>query len=220
MARGMRLLLALLLASAATAGEALPSAPEGAVEFHGTFAGERFWLRLNPPEARFGNQRMAELLYTPPAAAALAGAQLSDCPFLLLDGQLRLVAWNGRDTLAAVVADARGYRITRQIDGLTLEGAQVTAVPEERVVAGAKGWDERLAPLLLAIAWRAGGAGELPVYDFFGASQTVSAISWQDSLVTLAGRKLTAVPDASGRLAQLTDATGNPLVTIAAWTSP
>ncbi len=216
----MRPFLIVLLASVVMAGEPLPTAPAGTVEFHGTLQGERFWLRLNPPEARFANQRMAELLYTPPTPEVLAGAHVSDCPFLLLDGNLRLVAWNGRDTLAAVVAEARGYKVTRQLDGPTLEGNQITAVPDERNVAGARGWDERLAPLLLAIAWRSGTSGNVPVYDFFGAQPAASALTWQDTTITIAGRTLTAVPDASGRLAHLDDAAGAHVLTIAAWTTP
>ncbi len=217
----MRIIVVLLLACSGWSADLLPQAPTGAIELQGTLAGERFWLRLNPPDARFGNQRMIELLYTPPAATALGGARLPDCPFLLVDERLRLVAWNGRDTLARVVAVARGYNVTREIDGPTIEGNTTAATPDERTVLGARGWDERLAPLLLAVAWRAGTTGEIPAYDFFGPTPpTPTTVGWQQSQVTIAGRPHQAVADPAGRLLRLDDASGSAVLTVSAWITP
>ena len=214
------LILLVLLAAGAAAAQALPSAPASVSEVHGTFNGARFWARLGMPDARYGKNRMLELLYTPPAPAAIAGAHLIDCPFLLLDDHLRLVAWNGRDSLARAVATPTGYSVTRELERPVEDSTEVAPDSDERSVAMARGWDERLAPLLLAFAWRAGAQGEMPIGDLFGPPSAASTASWRDSQVTIAGRPLRASADAAGRLARLDDAAGQPVLTITAWISP
>lgn len=215
-----RLALACLLAAACMAEDLLPHAPQGTVEVHGVWAGERFWMRLNPPDPAYGNQRMLELVYAPPAPAALAGAHLPDTPFLLLDDRLRLVAWNGRDTMSRALADVRGYAVTREIEGRTIDGKDITPDADERRVNGARGWDERLAPLMLVLAWRSGTRGEVPAYDLFGAAPVPTAVSWRDQQVLIAGRSFRAQADAAGRLARIEDAAGKPDLTVTAWTTP
>ncbi len=212
--------LIMVLATWAQAEELLPAAPKSVVEMYGTFNGERFWARLNLPEARFGKHRMLELLYTQPTPAALGGAHLVDCPFLLLDDQLRLVAWNGRDSIAKVTVTPKGYQVTREIEQDVDKGKDVAPDSDEREVAMARGWDERLAPLMLAFAWQAKGRGEVPVADLFGPVGAASTASWQDGQVLIAGRPYRATADAGGRLARLDDAAGTAVLTIAAWISP
>jgi hypothetical protein len=202
------------------AADLLPMAPTAVVEMHGTYHGERFWAKLRLPEANFANNRMLELVYTPPAPAAVAGAHLIDCPFLLLDDRLRLVAWNGRDTLQRAVATATGYRVTRELERAVDLGKDVAPDSDERNIPMALGWDERLAPILLAFAWHAGANGAIPIADFFGVSTTASTASWTDATVVIAGRPHRALPDAAGRLARLDDAAGNAVLTIAAWITP
>jgi len=214
----MLLLLALL--AALPAAEVLPNAPTVVTELHGTFRGERFWMRLNLPDKRFNGQRMLELLYTPPKPAEIAGALLVDCPFLLLDDHLRLLAWNGRDTTQRVLPTAKGYAITRAFESATEDGKDVAPDSDERTIAMARGWDERLAPLLLAVAWRSGSTGEVPIADLFGPPGTVSTISWTDGAVIIAGRPHRDQADANGRLARLNDAAGTAVLTVAAWTKP
>lgn len=217
----LRLLTCICLLAVAMAGDdLLPKAPAGTVELHGTWDGARFWMRLNPPDAAYGNQRMLELVYTPPAPERLAGTHLPDAPFLLLDERLRLVAWNGRDTMSRVLAGAHGYAVTRELERATDDKKDVTPSSDERKVSGARGWDERLAPVLLALAWTAGSRGEVPIYDLFGAAPVPSAASWRDQQVMIAGRSFRAVADASGRLARLDDAAGNPALTVTAWITP
>lgn len=216
----IRLVPLLLLALAAAAADLLPTAPQGVVEVHGTFNGERFWTRLNPPEARFGNHRMLELLYTPPKPTALAGAHLVDCPFLLLDDRLRLMAWNGRDTTQQVVPTKTGYRVTRELERPIDAGKDTAPDSDERDIAMARGWDERLAPVLLLLAWRAGTTGEVPVADLFGPTAAASTASWRDGEVLIGGRPFRATADANGRLARLDDAAGTAVLTVTAWTKP
>lgn len=217
----LRLLTCLCLLAATWAGDdLLPHAPAGTIEVHGTWAGQRFWARLNPPDAAYGNQRMLELVYTPPEPAALGGTHLPDAPLLLLDDRLRLVAWNGRDTMSRALAGARGYQVTRELERATEDNKDVTPSSDERQVAGARGWDERLSPLLIAIAWKAGSRGEVPVYDLFGPAAVPSAASWRDAQVLIAGRSYRAHAGADGRLARLDDAAGNPALTVSAWITP
>lgn len=209
-----------VLAMAAAGDDLLPKAPAGRVELHGVHDGARFWMRLNPPDAAYGNQRMLELVYTPPTPERLAGTHLPDAPFLLLDDRLRLVAWNGRDTMSRVLAGARGYQVTRELEQATEDKKDVAPSSDERVVVGARGWDERLAPLLLALVWSAGSRGEVPIYDLFGAAPGPSAASWRDQQVLIAGRSYHAVADANGRLTRLDDAAGSAALTVTAWITP
>lgn len=219
-----RIIIALLAAMVLPAADLLPTAPAGVVELHGTFNGERFWARLNPPEARFNNHRMLELLYTPPKPEAVAGAHLVDCPFLLLDERLRLMAWNGRDTTQQVLPIKGGYRVVRELERPIAVGKDSApdSAPDsdEREVAMPRGWDERLVPVMLTLAWRAGAQGEMPIADLFGPSSAASSVSWQDGAVTISGRPYRATPDASGRLARLDDAAGTAVLTVTAWTKP
>ena len=220
MIRHLAITLLLATGAALTAADRLPTAPAGVAELHGTFQGERFWARLNVRDARYGNHRMLELVYTPPRPSALGGVQLVDCPFLLLDDRLGLVAWNGRDSLVRAVSTDRGYHVTRELERNTDDGKELTPDSDERDVAMARGWDERIAPVLLAFAWRAGSQGEVPVADLFGPSPVVSTATWKDGDVMIAGRPYHASPDTGGRLAGIADASGKPVLTIAAWITP
>lgn len=211
----------LVLACLALAGEdLLPHAPAGLAELHGTLHGQRFWARLTAPKAEFGGNRVLELVYTPPTPAALAGAHLPDTPFLLLDERLRLVAWNGRDSLTKVLADAKGYRITREEEIPTADGTDKTPSGRDGAIAGPRGWDERIAPLLVTLCWRAKSRGEVPTYDLFAVAPARSATTWDDGQVLISGRPHRAVPDTTGRLARLEDAAGTPVLTVAAWIAP
>jgi hypothetical protein len=220
----VRTMLVLLVAMALPAADLLPTAPSGVVELHGTFHGERFWARLNLPEARFNNHRMLELLYTPPKPEAVAGAHLVDCPFLLLDERLRLMAWNGRDSTQQVLPTKGGYRVVRELErpiAVGKDSAPDTAPDsDERDIAMPRGWDERLVPVMLALAWRAGSQGEVPIADLFGPPAAASSVAWQDGAVTVSGRPYRATADATGRLARLDDAAGTAVLTVTAWIKP
>ncbi len=207
----------LVLCAAAHGADLLPTAPATVVELHGSFRGDRFWMRLNLPEKRFGGNRMLELVYTPPKPAAIADAHLVDCPFLLLDDNLRLVAWNGRDSMQRIVPSPTGYHVTRELERPIEDGKDVTPDADERDVTMSRGWDERVTPVLLVLAWHAGTSGELPIADFFGAPGAVSSVSWQDDQVLIAGRPHHVVADATGRLARLDDASGTAVLTVTAW---
>lgn len=214
------LALALVLAAAAAGEDPLPRAPAAVAELHGTFAGARFWARLTLPKAEFGGHRVLELVYSPPAPTDLGGAHLPDCPYLLLDDRLRLVAWNGRDTLARAVYARTGYQVVREVEGATEDGKDRVPRADERAITAPPGWDERLAPVLLALAWRHGSAGTVPCVDLFGPPAAASAVTWRDETATIAGRSHRIRGDAAGRLAELTDASGATVLAVTAWIAP
>jgi hypothetical protein len=209
----LRLLALLLLASSLLpAGE--PTVDPAQQELHGTFAGQPFWMRLLPADKQFGNNRVLNLVYTPPAESEVAGAHLSDCPFLLLDPRLRLVAWNGRDTgTKAVPAAPSGYAITREVS--VKDGDDTRIDLQQRTVAGERGWDLRAAPLLLALAWQRGTNATIRLVDLFGPRHSEAlTLTWQDGTVTIAGTAYTATADDAGMLKALTAADGTVLLTV------
>lgn len=208
----------LLLTSMLSAGEPLIDNTQH--ELHGTFAGQPFWARLTLPEKQFGNNRVLQLVYTPASDADLGGAHLSDCPFLLLDPQLRIVAWNGRDTGSQAVPDApNGYSITREVS--IIEGDDTRIDLQQRTIAGERGWDLRAAPVLLALGWRRGSSFTSRAIDLFGPRHGEAlTIAWQDAAVTIAGTAYTAVADENGRLKNLTAADGSALLTVTTRSSP
>ena len=207
-----RLLIAaaVLVAAAATRAPALdaPRLPAGTVEVHGTFAGEPFWARVLPPDRQYGGNRVLQLVYQPPPPERLGGARLPDCPFVLLDEQGRVVAWNGRDTLShALPAAPTGYSVTRE---LAAEGAG----SDERVIAGERGWDLHLAPLMLALTWRP-GAASVRVVDLFGARADEHLVaSWDGAKAELAGAACTIDAGPDGQVRAILDAAGKPLLQI------
>jgi hypothetical protein len=220
------LLAACLLLPGALRAAAAPSDPAGASaslpvlaaaeqELHGTWGGQPFWARLRSADARFGGKRALEVVYTPPAPETIERVVLSDCPFVLVDDQLRVIAWNGRDTASQVVPSAKppGYKVTRDV--LVGEGGEQRNDPQVRVLAGSPAWDLHLAPLLLALAWHAGGAGQTRLVDLFGARAADQlALSWSGAQVTLAGAACTAEPAADGSLKRLLDAQGKAVLEV------
>jgi hypothetical protein len=178
----------------------------GLQELHGTFAGQPFWARLQAPDKQFGGNHVLELVYTPPTESDLGGTHLSDCPFVLLDGRLRVVAWNGRDTGSkAVPSVPDGYAVTREIS--ILENGDTRIDLDQRKVAGERGWDLRIAPILLALKWRSGSSDSVRAIDLFGPRHAEAmTITWTDTAITIAGTNYTIVPDTNGRLATLTAA--------------
>jgi hypothetical protein len=208
------LVLILSLVAITTAPAAQPLVADVVQELHGTFAGQPFWARLKPAHQQFGNHRVLELVYTPPAESELAGAHLSDCPFILVDQQLRVVAWNGRDSGSRVVPAApSGYSVSREL--VVVEGDDKRIDIESRTIPGERAWDLRIAPILLAIAWTRDGSAEAKVVDLFGPRHAeMLTISWKAGQVALAGTTCTATADANGRLATLAAADGTVLLTV------
>lgn len=196
-------------------GLPLPGVEAAQQELHGTLNGLRFWARLTPADKQFGNNRVMQLVYTPPPAAELGGAHLTDCPFLLLDPQLRVVAWNGRDSGSKVVPGVpTGYAITRETT--VGEGDDKRIQLMARTLAGDRGWDLRIAPVLLAIGWHAGTSASVRVVDLFGPrSAEAMTLTWKDTAVTIAGAPCTAVADENGRLKSLNAADGTVLLSVA-----
>jgi hypothetical protein len=187
------------------------------LEVHGRLDGQPFWARLLAPDATFNHHRVLQLVYAPPAPEAVAGARLADCPFVLIDGNARVVAWNGRDSLSQVVPAApSGYSVVRELS--TGEGDAASLSSDKRTIRGERGWDLHLAPLLLALTWTAGATGEVAVVDLFGAREKDALrASWNGEKVTIGGDGYTAAADGQGRLARLVDALGMARIEVDGW---
>jgi hypothetical protein len=190
-------------------------ADAGAVTCAGRLGGAPFWARLLPRDPSYGNHRVLQVVYTPPTAADLGGAALSDCPFVLLDDQAQVVAWNGRESESQVVPALSGYRVTRELAATAASDAPGS---DRRVVPGGRGFDLRLAPLEIALCWRAGQAARVRVVDLFGPRwREPLAAAWTDSRVDLAGTAATVEAGGDGRLRRLVAADGTVVIAIDAW---
>ncbi len=201
-------------AGAEAAAPALPALPPAVIEIHGQWGGQPFWARVLAANKDFGGNRVIQLSWQPPAPEALGGAHLVDCPFVLVDEHARIVAWDGRDSLAKVKPLAGGgYEVVRAL----VQGAGIDAqdVPQKRLIHSPRAWDCSLAPLLVALAWQAKTAASVPLVDLFGThGGSGMQVSWNDGEVTIAGAACSAVADASGRLARLQDGDGHAILTV------
>ena len=208
------LLAAIALTTHADSADLPPALPPAVQELHGTLDGQRFWAKLKAPDPQFGGNRVLELVYTPPVPDQLAGAHLSDTPFVLVDDHLRIVAWNGRDTGSTVTPNAPiGYRIGRDIE--KGEGVDRHIENERRTIAGERGWDLRLAPVLLALIWTANSTAQVRIVDLFGPRHAEAlTVSWTAAAVTIAGQTWNIVPAADGRVQTVTNADGKPILTV------
>ncbi len=176
-------------------------------EIHGQFDGAPFWARWLAPSAAYGGKRVLQLVYTPPKPASLDGTHLIDCPFLLLDGRARIVAWNGRGNLSCLTPldHDRGYRVSRETELGDDHGIQVM---EHRLESGLQ-WDLRLVPLHLALVWTATGEGRATAQDLFAAKPTTPVtIRWSPGMITIGTVSWSPIADAGGMLATLKDDAG------------
>ncbi len=184
-------------------------------ELHGVLRGERFWSRLQPSDKAFPGRRILQLVYTPPTVAELDGAQLIDCPFVLLDVGARVVAWNGRDGLSNVhpYRAKDGYRVVREVPHG--EGELASPIAQERRIAGPMAYDLRLAPVLLALSWRAGSQGAVPVVDLFGPRfDERIQLRWNGADATLGAETWRIEADDAGRLRRIVGADGNAIIDV------
>jgi hypothetical protein len=195
---------------------AVPALESVAIELHGTWNGQPFWARLLHSDPHFANHRVLQLLWTPPLPDQIDGVHLVDCPFVLLDDQARVVAWNGRDGISQVVpSGSDSYLVTREKSRAT--GADTQPVAATRTIGGGRGWDLHLAQLLLALAWKAGSSAQVKVIDLFGAhaAEGMSA-AWrnQEAVIDHVPYHITA--DAQGHLLRLEGAQGSLCLDVAA----
>jgi hypothetical protein len=186
---------------------ALPSAEPAVIEFHGEFrqpgqeALKPFWIRIKAGDPQYAGHRLAELVYTAPAPATIAGTVLVDHPYLLLDDHLRLMAWNGREGLAKITAlTSGGYQVVREVT--VGEGIAALGRESARTLSDALAWDQRLAPLLLAACWRADSQGQVPTVDFYG-DQPASVVRWTGSDLHLNGQGARIEADERGACARI-----------------
>ncbi len=184
----------------------LPSLPVGTLELHGSWDGQPFWARVLPPDAKFGGKRLMQLSWQPPKPEAVGGTRLIDCPFVLLDDQARVVAWNGRDTLTqAEPGTPDGYQVTREVEQGSGDAAKT--VERRRIIHGPRGWDLQLAPLLLAMTWHDASSAQVPIVDLFGMrGDHQLALRWKDRSAEIAGQALLVEPAADGSCRRLLDA--------------
>ncbi len=216
-------LLSLLVMVSAVAADlpGLPLLPAGTWECHGTVqlrgqtAPERFWLRLLPPDKEFAGNRVLQIVYTPPPQAALGGTHLADVPFVLLDSHSRIMAWNDRNGMSQMTPGKAGsatYVVSR--DRTPTDHTEIVA--DERIIPGERAWDRTVAPLLLALVWRAGQEVSLPCVDLF-ADEPASTVSWLGPAVACHGQTLQVEADAGGRVHRVVDAQGTPVLVVTAW---
>ena len=195
-------------------GAPAPAAPAGLAELHGTFNGQPFWARLSAPSAEFGGRRRLEVVYTPPAPEVVSGSLLHDSPLLLVDDRLALVAWDNRDGATGITTTAApaGYKVVREVHSAD-EKIELFA----RTLVGAPAWDLRLAPVLLALAWRAdGGMRAMRVIDFWGPGAAEPQLLTIDgTTVSVGGERWTVEADGEGRLARLLAGDGTAVLTVA-----
>ena len=217
------LMLALLALVPGLAMAAEASLPAGTWSCHGTailrgqLVPERFWIRLLPPDPSFGGHRVLQVVYTPSPPQALGGTHLADVPFLLLDDQARIVAWNERTGVSQAAPGSTAAATWVVTLDRTPEN-HTELVSEQRQVPGPRGWDRSIAPLLLALSWRVGTRAELPLVDLFG-DESAARCAWDGTSVSLDKQVLTVEPDADDRLKRLVDANGSPLVVVQEWLS-
>jgi|GEM_PF-2934259 len=200
------------VAPAAASGAPALDAPAGVSELHGTFNGQPFWARLGAPTAELGGKRLLQIVYTPPPAAEVSDSLLHDSPRLVVDDHLTVVAWNNRDGATGIVLTAApaGYQVNRE----TATGETSTLLT--RKLVGGPAWDLRLAPLLLALAWRADEADRaIRVVDFWGprAAEKLT-LAVHGTAIAVAGESWTVIADDAGRLARLVAADGSEILVV------
>lgn len=191
-----------------------PILPTEQLELHGRFNDQPFWLRLLPNDPVKGG-RILELVYTPPARGEIDDTVLIDCPFLLLDAHAGILAWNGRGGLSEITREPdKSYKIVREIqvgegDASLTDSKMRTTIPIEPL------WDLRLAPIMLALTWKADTSARMRLMDFFGPRIKEDLyLEWVGTEVTLAGAKLSVSQDTDRRFQSLVSTSGQSLITI------
>lgn len=141
---------------------ALPRAPAGLVERHGTYRGQPFWLRLHPPSEEFAGKRQLELVYSPTPAAEVDGSLIHDSPILVVDDHLRLVRWDNRDGATGILREQEppSYLVHRE------KRADDQIQILKRVIDRPEGWPLEIAGILAVLA--EGEGWSIPVIDFWG----------------------------------------------------
>ena len=203
------------LSAAEETGIALPAGTwecHGTAKLRGQTTASRFWFRLLPPDATYGQNRIVQVVYTPPSPATLGGTHLSDTPYWLLDTRTRLIAWNDRGTSSMMQPAAGAYQVTRE----RTPSDDTNIVLDEKKFTVSRGWDRTAAPLLVALSWRVNSEITLPCIDLFG-NEPDTTISWQGPQVHMGSNRWSVVADQHGRLAKLMDASGAEVVSVTAW---
>jgi hypothetical protein len=86
-------------------------------------------------------------------------------------------------------------------------------VPQKRIIHAARGWDLHLAPLLLALTWRQGGSGMVPIVDLWGTKPGAALhAAWTDGKGELAGQPIAIDAGPDGSLLRIRDAASGAVV--------
>ncbi len=203
------------LLPAAEEGITLPAGTwelHGSARLRGQSTAENFWLRLLPSDLAFGHNRVLQIVYTPPVPAVLGGTHLFDTPFLLMDPQSRLMAWNDRGSNSLMQPAVGMYVVSRD----RTPSDHTNIVIEEKKITVNRGWDRSVTPLLLALLWRTESTASLPCVDLFGDEPTTT-LAWHGSTIICGSDTWQVTADAQGHLVHLRDAQGVDLVTVSQW---
>ncbi|MFW5828953.1 MAG: hypothetical protein ACOCXA_01715 [Planctomycetota bacterium] len=208
----MRALLLVLLPwlLIAAEGAALP----GVQELHGSFHGEPFWLRLRLPNASYQGHRVLELLYQPPAPGSLGGTILRGHPDVLVDDQLRVIAWKERGD-AATAALWRGGQASRYESAYEFLDDDTFQVVNRQQEMPAPVWERTLAPLLALLV----RPEALPLRGWClslfqrGPRQPLPVVLDQDEL-RIGDERYAVRRDPGGGIITITDASGTDLVRV------
>lgn len=187
-------------------------------EFHGQLDGEPVWARWLMPDPAYGGGRLLQLVYTPPLPATIDGTHLIDCPFLLLDAEARVIAWNGRGTLSFIkpLEKGHGYTISRETE--TGTGDTVGIASDEQILHSPRVWDMRLLPVHLALIWTATGSGRAQAIDLFAAHPSPAIdIRWSPGQLMVGTAAWSIIADKQGYLAQVIDESGRQRLLVSGW---
>lgn len=214
-------------ASTSTATTPLRLISSDQLELHGTLYGQPFWARLLTAEQRYGGHRVMQLVYVPPKPDDLGGTHLVDHPFLLINSDGRIIAWNERSEglSGAEFRSQRaqpGYAIA--LERSVLNDGQPAPVQITRDLASAQpAWSTHLAPLFLALTWQANaGQQRIPTATLFGADEDIRLhhVTVDSNQVIFPGELTGRIEaDSQGRLARIIDSDGNPILSVSAWLS-
>ncbi|MHC5068829.1 MAG: hypothetical protein ACYTF0_09605 [Planctomycetota bacterium] len=194
---------------------AWPQVADGQYEAHGTFNGERIWLRLGPREERFAGGRVLRLLYTPLTDDDVL---LDLHPMLLLDDQLRIRAWSERTRLTAAMYGEGGYQITHE--GEYQLGGERFLKKADHQVASSLVWDADLAPVLLALAWQPESTGTVHTRKLMHPSvvdEEPGVLHWEGSQAQHDGVTWQIAASPAGRVQAITSADGRDIIRLDAW---
>ncbi|TVR41098.1 MAG: hypothetical protein EA402_13260 [Planctomycetota bacterium] len=193
------------------------------LELHGELYGQPFWARILKADQQFGGHRVMKLVYIPPKPEDIGGTHLVDHPYILLDRQARIIAWNERGQgLSAVEYRQRGYAVLHERSELH-DGHLAPVQKRFNLSHPEPTWDAHLAPILLALTWRPDlPRTRIPAAAFFSEADSIPLhrVRIDGANIILPGNlSLRAEADTQGRLARLVDENDQVIFSVSTWLS-